>query len=242
MPDTYRFVQFLWTGLDWIFPPVCGGCDRTGYRWCPDCQRAVKPVPEPICDICGLPVRTAGMCSTCLQCRPSYYQLRSWSVFETPIRTAIHKLKYRRNLALGDALANQLQDFVKQRCWQVDLVVPVPLGRKRYRERGYNQVSLVARPLASFCQWRFQPRALCRARETQSQVGLSASERKANVADAFLAESKLVAGRAVLIVDDVATTGSTLNACAQACLDAGAETVYALTLARALPHHGLQYV
>lgn len=171
-----------------------------------------------------------------------YHQLRSWSIFEAPIRSAIHKLKYRRNLALGDALACQLQFFVKQLGWPVDLIVPVPLGRKRLRERGYNQVSLVARPLASICHWQFQPRAVRRARETLSQVGLNAAERKANVADAFAADRGLVADRVVLIMDDVATTGSTLNACAQACMEAGAKAVFALTLARALPHHGLQYV
>jgi len=168
--------------------------------------------------------------------------MRSWLVFEGPIRHALHKLKYRRNVALGDALAQHLAEYVGTLGWPADLVVPVPLGKKRAKERGYNQVGLVAMPLAAVNRWRYAPRALARSRETRSQVGLTAAERRENVSGAFQAEAALVSGRTVLLMDDVATTGATLSACAAALLDAGARSVYALTLARALPHHGLKIV
>ncbi|MFH1523550.1 MAG: ComF family protein [Chloroflexota bacterium] len=163
-------------------------------------------------------------------------------IFEGPVRRALHTLKYRRNVALGDALASHLVEYVRELEWPVDLVVPVPLGRQRMTERGYNQMGLVARPLAAFQGWRYSPQTLTRVRETRSQVGLSAAERKENVADAFYANAVQVSGKNILVMDDVATTGATLASCADALMKSGARTVYALTLARALPHHGLQIV
>jgi len=165
--------------------------------------------------------------------------MRSWLVFEGPIRQALHKLKYRRNVVLGDALARHLADYVLTLGWPVEVVAPVPLGKARMKERGYNQVGLVAMPLAHLCNWTYEPRALARARETRSQVGLTAVERKENVAGAFRGDPARVSGKNVLLMDDVATTGATLSACAEALMQAGAVKVYSLTLARALPHHGL---
>jgi ComF family protein len=163
-------------------------------------------------------------------------------VFEGPIRHAIHNLKYRRNAALGDALAPHLAGYARKLGWQVDLVVPIPLGRQRMKERGYNQVGLIARPLASIQGWCYSPRVLIRTRETRSQVGLSPLERKKNIAGAFHAEPVLATGKAILLVDDVVTTGATISACSAALINAGAQSIYALTLARALPHHGFQIV
>jgi len=168
--------------------------------------------------------------------------MRSWLAFEGPIRNALHKLKYHRNMALGDALAQPLAEYVGTLGWTVNLVVPVPLGKKRMKERGYNQIGLVAMPLAEINRWQYAPRALARTRETRSQVGLTVAERKENVAGAFRADTELVSGKSILLMDDVATTGATISACAAALLDAGARNVYALTLARALPHHGLNNV
>jgi len=124
----------------------------------------------------------------------------------------------------------------------VDLVVPVPLGKERTKERGYNQVGLVAMPLALINHWRYSPRALVRTRETRSQVGLSIAERRENVSGAFLGNPALILRSNVLLLDDVATTGATLSSCSAALMDAGANSVYALTIARALPHHGLNNV
>ena len=163
-------------------------------------------------------------------------------IFEGPIRNALHKLKYRRNLGLGEALAQYLAEYLSSLAWPIELVVPVPLGRNRYRERGYNQVALFAQPLAAGLGLRYAPKTLVRVRDTQSQVGLSAAERKENVSGAFLADPSLAGGKSVLIMDDVATTGATLASCAEELSGAGAISVYALTLARALPQYGLPKV
>lgn len=241
-PWGYLLYRSLWSGLDWIFPPVCAGCGRPGSRWCADCQAAVIPPAEPLCPRCGLPLAQPGLCPTCVANPPSFDLLRSWLIFEGPIRKALHRLKYRRDLGLGDALAEGLDGCLRQLGWTADLVVPMPLGRRRMRERGYNQVGLVARPLALARGWRYAPAALRRARETASQVGLSAEERRLNVRGAFRASERLVRGRQVLLLDDVATTGATLTEAARALRDAGAAGVNCLTIARALPRHGLKDV
>ena len=242
MSRTNRLDQWLWGSLDWLFPPVCGGCGRRGFLWCPDCQKQVIRVPEPVCQSCGLPLTRPGLCPTCSDFPPPYEAIRSWAVFEGPIRHAIHSLKYGRNAALGEALAPNLVGYACKLGWQVDLVVPVPLGRQRMKERGYNQVGLLARPLAALQGWVYSPKALIRTRETRSQVGLSPMERKENIAGAFHAEPVLATGKTILLVDDVVTTGATLSACSEALIQAGTRRIYALTLARALPHHGLQIV
>jgi ComF family protein len=166
--------------------------------------------------------------------------LRSWSVFEGPVRSALHRLKYRRDVALGDALAAHLAGYVRALAWPIDTVVPVPLGAGRLKERGYNQISLIARPLALSLGWSYAPGALTRVRETKSQVGLTKRERHENVHGAFRTVGMRVNGRVVLLMDDVATTGSTLSSCADALYRAGARDVFSLTVARALIHHGLK--
>lgn len=238
----YRLYHWFCYGLDWLYPPVCGGCQRKGYRWCPDCHSRVILLSDPLCNICGLPQLITGICPSCQETQPIFHALRSWAVFEGPLRSAMLRLKYNHDLALGETLAEPAAGYARRLKWPVDLVVPVPLGRKRMRERGYNQVATVAMPLAMMNGWRYAPKALRRLRETRSQVGLSMEERRENVRGAFGADGRLVRDRIVLLVDDVATTGATVLACAQALVDGGARSVYAFTLARALPRHGLKYV
>ena len=151
-------------------------------------------------------------------------------------------MKYKRNVSLGDTLARQLATRVESLHWPIDAVTIVPAGRQRLSERGYNQVELLAGPLAEFLKKPFLPKVLIKSRETHTQVGLSHIQRKENVAGAFQGNPRLAADKCFLLVDDVATSGATLAACTQALRDAGAREVFAFTLARALPHHGLQIV
>lgn len=228
----------FFAALDLLFLPVCGGCGKPGTRWCADCQDKVQLVREPVCDVCGLPVAHHGLCSRCTQERPGYKALRSWAVFEKPVQTALHRMKYRRDRGLGEALAAQMAPFVAGLRWPFDAVVPIPLGKTRLRERGYNQVVMLAMPLSSLLNVDYFPTALVRARETRSQVGLTAAQRQENVRDAFLASPR-VRGRTLLVVDDVATTGATLSSAAEALYACGANEVFAVTIARALSHHSL---
>ena len=202
----------------------------------------VPRIGKPFCERCGIPTRGAVICERCKLNPPAYRMMRSWAVFESPIQNGLHSLKYRRNLAFGESIAMQMSDFVSSLEWPIDVLIPVPLGKKRLKERGYNQVALVARPLAYQLEWRYEPDALWKKRETRSQVGLSVSQRSENVQDAYQADPTIVKQKSILIMDDVATTGSTISACTTALLSAGARDVYVLTIARALPHHGLDRV
>ena len=151
-------------------------------------------------------------------------------------------MKYRRNIGFGESLALQMADFVRSLHWPADLMAPVPLGKKRLSERGYNQVGLVAQPLAYELGLKYEPDAVWKTRETRTQVGLTASQRSQNVHNAYQADPKIVKHKSILIMDDVATTGSTISSCTAALLSAGAQEVYVLTIARALPHHSLDRV
>jgi len=164
---------------------------------------------------------------------PRFVALRGWAIFDDPIRTALHKLKYRRDVAMGDSIARQMLSFVRDLNWPVEMIIPVPLGTMRQKERGYNQVGMIARPLALALEVDYAPHGLHRRKETRSQVGLTKQERRKNVQDAFAAHA-CVNGRRILVLDDVSTTGATLSSSAEALYSAGAKDVYALTVARAL--------
>ena len=240
-PKSYLLYHLLWTGLDWVFPPICGGCGRPGSRWCADCHVKVQRPVDPICEMCGIPLgRKSRLCTDCQNAPPRFRALRSWSTFDSPVKDALRRLKYHRDISLGDALATQIIGFARDLNWPVDLIIPVPLGKSRLRERGYNQASLIARPLSLALGTSYSPKALVRVRETNSQVGLSRVERRANVRAAFEAFERSVKDHIILLIDDVATTGSTLSSCADALFTAHARDVFALAVARALPHHGWQ--
>ncbi len=234
----YAAYHSFWEMLDLLFPPACGGCGKSGSRWCLDCQKRVNILDGILCEICGLPQDKPGICGTCLAEKPHFRALRAWAVFSDPVQPALHRLKYRHDVSMGDAFASQMAPYVKKLNWQIDLIVPIPLGKQRFKERGYNQVGMIAKPLALALGMRYAPDGLMRRKETRSQVGLTKIERKANVHDAFQA-GRGIKGKSILIMDDVSTTGSTLSAGAEALYSAGAEDVYALTVARALPQHGL---
>jgi ComF family protein len=239
---SYRLYRLTWSGLDLLFPPACGGCGKLGWRWCPDCQNRVPRINQPHCDKCGIPTFEAVTCDKCKSDPPAYRMMRSWAVFDSPVQNGLHTMKYRRNIGFGEAIALQMMDFVCALHWNVDVLIPVPLGKRRLQERGYNQVGLVAQPLAYQMGWMYAPHALWKTRETRSQVGLNISQRRENVDSAYQADPEVVQRKTILIMDDVATTGATISACTAALLMAGAQEVNVLTIARALSHHSMDRV
>ncbi len=135
---------------------------------------------------------------------------------------------------MADVFAGHLLRKLQTLDWKVDLVAAVPLERKRLIERGYNQSEILAKRLAKRAGLAFMGRALSRQRPTLSQVGLSREQRVINVDGAFYAERGTVTNKTVLLVDDVITTGATLNSCSESLINAGAREVYGLTLARSV--------
>lgn len=185
-PRKYFLYRLIWNGLDLLFPPICGGCGRLGSRWCDECQQGIVRISKPYCEICGIPlINTQYICPDCVSERPQFRCLRSWTAFDGTVQSALHRLKYRHDIGLGDALAVQFSRFVADLNWHFDLIVPVPLSRRRQNERGYNQVDLIARPLSLSMNIKYSPNALSRERETRSQVGLTKLERHVNVQGLF---------------------------------------------------------
>lgn len=230
-PD-YSLHHLFWTAVDWLYPPTCGGCQKFGERWCAHCQNSVTLVGTHVCSKCGNFTTDGGLCPSCSASLPPYQALRSWGIFIGPLREAIHRLKYQHDIGLGEALAGHMIDFFLSTQWEVDFIVPVPLNASRLQERGYNQSALLARPLAQITRICYQPKAVTRTRNTRSQVGLKAHERIDNVRDAFVSQPDVVKNKRILLIDDITTTGATISACAGAMMDAGASSVYGLTLAR----------
>jgi len=160
--------------------------------------------------------------------------MRSATMFDAPVRSAIHHLKYKNVRDLAQPLALLLVDAYRRMPLPADCIVPVPLHKRRARERGFNQSALLARELGQLTGLPVAHEALLRAKYTVPQIGLDARERVENVRDAFRCTAGAFSGQRVLLVDDVCTTGSTLEACAAALHEeGGAASVWALTVARA---------
>ncbi len=160
--------------------------------------------------------------------------VRHYADYKTPLMNAILYLKYRPDRDLARLMATWLSEILDTQLPLPDLIVAVPLGPKRQQERGYNQVAMIASELAQQTRIYSQENALIRIRETESQVGLDEQGRASNVLGAFKADQGLVAEKKVLLVDDLITTGATIYSCAQALSHAGAETVIALAVGRAI--------
>lgn len=224
--------RWVGEGLDLLFPTSCLGCSQAGFLWCPECDTSLERIGEQLCQICGR--RLAGV-TVCAECRrsPPPYRARSYAAYQGPLARAIVSLKYRPNRRLADLMGGWLQQGYEQAGWQAHAIVPVPLSRQRLKRRGYNQAHLLALALKDRLQLPVLANGLRRVLDTHSQVGLLPAERRRNVADAFRAEDRLWAGQRVVLVDDLYTTGATLAACATALQRAGAEQVFALTVARA---------
>lgn len=230
---TLRFHQIVWKAIDWIYPPRCAGCSAPGMRFCAFCMDSVKVIDQnKVCPICGIPQSIQKVCPDCASNSPAFTSLRSWGLYEGPLREAIHSLKYQSDLGISEELARPLSNLLRELHWQVDLITAVPLSRQRKRTRGYNQSSMIARWVAMSFGIPYTPSALIRSKDTISQVGLSGEERRKNVMGAFQANETWVTGKSILVIDDVTTTGATMQACGQAISDGGAQQVYGLTLAR----------
>jgi len=230
--------------VDVLFPPRCVACEAIGAHLCAACAQQVEPVTPPYCSRCGRPQnRAQSLCSHCQEVDVHPLAVaRAAALFTHPLRSAIHGLKYENRPELAVPLARYLTatyQAEKPNAWPdpINRVVPVPLHAQRLQERGYNQAEQLARAFCRATQLPLDGTCLRRIRMTASQVGLNVQQRQQNVADAFQVEGD-VRGHTVLLIDDVFTTGATLNACARALQSAGAHAVCALTLATPAPSTG----
>jgi ComF family protein len=220
--------------LDFLFPPRCVGCGRVGVWLCDPCRAELKPVPPPVCPLCGCSTTRPQLCSRCRHSPPQIDGIRSVLYFDGALRAAIHALKYRRTQDLAGPLGEILGSYWRDHPIPADVIVPVPLHPTRERVRGYNQAALLSRRLAEVAELPVREDLLTRVRATTPQVELGSAARRENVSRAFRCTTGAAVGLRALLIDDVCTTGATLEACSQALRAGGASSVWALTLARAL--------
>jgi ComF family protein len=219
--------------LDLVYPPRCAICHAGGALLCDACSGGLPIAADPRCGRCWMPVaRGIDLCRHCAHEPSRFASLRTAYVMEEGARRLAHELKYEGMTALAEPMALLMGQRID--IGGADVVVPVPLHRGRERSRGYNQAALLAKHLAASTGVACDPGAVRRVRATRPLVKtMSRDERRRIMAGAFEARRERIEGRAVVIVDDVCTTGATLDACAAALLDAGASWVRAVAWARA---------
>jgi len=223
--------------LDLIYPPFCLVCEQAGEEYlCAQCIETIDVIEAPFCRKCGIPCASYH-CSDCQEREYYFEQACSAGVYEGVLKNAIHQLKYKFHIAMADPLAEfMVRSFANTGFrGKFDLVIPIPIHHSRKIERGFNQAEELA--------WRFCKRrsivlerdVLYKKKDTKHQANLSQDMRAVNLQGVFaVRNAEKIAGKRILLIDDVFTTGSTLNEAAKALKEAGASTVCAYTLARSL--------
>jgi len=247
-PSSFLIGSFL----DWLYPPRCRFCKerilgRDEECFCPPCRVKIRLASHPLCHTCGRPFLDAAgedhLCAVCLAHELHFVQARSWACYPReedeghPLREVVQQFKYGRKVSLGKPLgrlmARECHEFFRE-C-SLDAIIPVPLHPKRLRWRGFNQSVLLAREVGRLWQLPMDPFLLRRSKETAPQTQLAEEERRKNVRGAFhVAAENSVKGKSLLLVDDVYTSGATVNECSRTLTRAGAKEVFVLTLARAV--------
>jgi ComF family protein len=187
----------------------------------------------PFCPRCGRPQASGIVCPDCWQRPTKIDGVRSPFRFDGAVRKSIHELKYRNLKAISPCLGELLADYLNENPLPGEVLISVPLHPRRLRERGYNQSALLAKELGKSIDLPVIEACLVRVKQAQPQVrAVDVEERRRNVADAFVCRDDKATGKQIILVDDVCTSGATLESCAAALKDRGATSVWGLTLAR----------
>lgn len=239
MSILYGALLNIRTGIKHILPAqpcvLCGRMSRDGL-WCADCDAALPYLDMPRCPACALPVPSGELCGHCLRHPPLFSRAVAAFGYAFPLDKLIQAMKYGEQLALAHAFAERLVQRIPRDSLP-DCIIPMPLHPAKLRERGYNQSHLIAAPIARKLDIELLPRACLRVRDTTPQSSLPWKARKKNMRDAFSCETDLT-GRRVALVDDVLTTGASLNALADVVRRRGAREIEAWVVARTLPRSG----
>lgn len=237
----YEIVSVLDNVLELLFPPRCFVCDhlleitdvRNNRRIHTHCQRRLEPVKQPFCYHCGCPLPDPAVeyCADCKRKKTFVKEGRSLFVYRGSVRTSMYRFKYANRRSYAKFLAQEsdrcLGEWIREK--EIDLIVPVPMYGRKQRQRGYNQADLFAKKLSELTGIVCDTHAMSRIRDTRPQKELSGNDREKNVKNAFQVCDFVVKCKRILIVDDIYTTGATVEAMAEALYDAGAGEIYVLT-------------
>ena len=214
-----------------LFPMECAGCRRAGGILCETCIPGLAKLTPPYCRICASP-HSQSPCRWCAEKAPAVDGVRAPFLMEGAVQQAIFSLKYRGIRAAAPELAKLLAGYMAEGRTPGDVMVAVPLHRRRLRARGYNQSELLARELSKITGLPLAKGMLARLKDAPAQVeAATRAQRRTNVEESYEVTGD-VAGRRVLLIDDVVTTGATMSSCAAALKGAGAASVWGLALAR----------
>ena len=219
--------------LNFLFPPRCVSCGKGGVFFCQKCRSKLIYLQPPLCTRCSEPIRTGTICQKC--------QSQTWDIdgiysifkYGGAIRQAIIQFKYENIKVLADPLSYCMAEYLRKHHLSFDIIIPVPIHKRRLRERGYNQSSLLARKLSYMTRMPVVEGVLVRTKHTPSQAKSdNVAQRRKNIKNAFTCASHDISGKRILLIDDVCTSGATLNSCATSLKSAGAASVWGLTLAK----------
>jgi ComF family protein len=228
-----QLTAFKRVALDLLFPQKCIGCGKEGDILCLDCVESLPRIIPPVCPRCGKPQASEIVCPNCINQKYIIDGIRAPYIFKGIIREAIHEFKYKNIRCLAKPLALLLSQYISQNPISAGVIIPVPLHIKRLRERGYNQSDLLTKYLSKFTGIPYENHCLTRVKYILPQAKTkSVEERHKNLSDAFDCIQNGVKNNNVLLIDDVSTSGATLEACARALKSAGAVSVWGLVLAR----------
>ncbi len=223
--------------LELIFPRRCPVCDRVqplGDRICPTCAEQLRGINSPYCCKCGKPIEDtrAEYCTDCTEYSHEYKQGRALYEYRT-IRRSLYRFKYkgRQEYAevYGELLAVHMEEIVRR--WKPDALIPVPLHRTKKRSRGYNQAELLAVTMGKHLNIPVDTKIIRRIKKTIPQKRLNRQMRQNNLKKAFKIDRNDVKLSTIIIIDDIYTTGSTVDAVAAVLREAGIENIYFITLA-----------
>jgi ComF family protein len=229
--------------LDTLFPRSCVFCDSARVDpksfLCQECLESIRVISHPFCSQCGLPIpglalQSDGLCGRCLSSPPPYSRARYGVYYEGRLRDALIRFKYYAALAVGKSLSDVLIAAFRRHYDrdEFDMIIPMPVHRKRLFQRGFNQAVILAVNLASKVTLPVDRRSLIKVKDTPPQAQLPRAQRVSNLRNSFSIHDPVnVLKKNVLLIDDVATTGSTIAEATKTLLKAGASRVDALVLA-----------
>ncbi|PIE65149.1 MAG: amidophosphoribosyltransferase [Desulfobacterales bacterium] len=230
--------------LDLVYPPACLLCkqntlDEKGAHLCSRCSGFVTYIKSPRCQKCGCALEPAAgledrICGNCLRKPPAFDSVESLVCYREPVSGLLHRLKYHGDTSVISGICELASVVtVSEQIRQCDLIIPVPLHRKRLKQRGLNQSLVLAAAIFQKEKSRIVPDLLIRKKNTKSQTGLDGAARRKNLRNVFQVKNvERIVGKRICVIDDVFTTGTTINECAKTLKKAGAKQVHAWTFSR----------